>query len=136
PPGGLAWRAVPRARVARWPPPPIYAGAYSYGRRRVDPKRTAAAGGKVRMRYVPMAEWEVLQRDRFPAYISWERYLANQRRLAENRSWPEAPGVPRAGAALLPDLLVCGACGRRMHAAYRSQSKPHYEEPSHKLEGP
>jgi hypothetical protein len=32
------------------------------------------------MRYVPMAEWKVLQRDRFPAYISWERYLANQQR--------------------------------------------------------
>jgi pimeloyl-ACP methyl ester carboxylesterase len=133
--GDLVWRPVSRALLGRMLPHPIYAGAYSYGRRRVDPKRTAAAGGKARMRYVPMAEWKVLQRDRFPAYISWERYLANQRRLAENRSWPEAPGVPRAGAALLPGLLVCRACGRRMLAAYRSKSKPYYECPRRKLEG-
>ena len=106
---------------------PIYAGAYAYGRRQVDPKRTAASGGKVRMRAVSMSEWKVLQRDRFPAYISWERYLANHQRLVSNRSWPEAPGVPRAGVALLPGLLVCGACGRRMHAGYRSKAKPYYE---------
>jgi hypothetical protein len=133
--GDLVWRPVSRALLGRMLHHPIYAGAYSYGRRRVDPKRTAAAGGKVRMRYVPMAEWKVLQRDRFPAYISWERYLANQQRLAENRSWPEAPGVPRAGAALLPGLLVCGACGRRMHAAYRSKARPYYECMRRKLEG-
>jgi len=114
---------------------PIYAGAYSYGRRRVDPKRTAANGGKVRMQYVPMSEWKVLQRDRLPAYITWERYLANQQRLLANRSWPDAPGVPRVGAALLPGLLVCGACGRRMHAGYRTQAKPYYECMRRKLEG-
>src|SRR5262249_31299609 len=56
-------------------------------------------------------------------------------RLTENRSWPEAPGVPRAGAALLPGLLVCGACGRRLHAAYRSRAKPYYECMRRKLEG-
>jgi len=46
---------------------PIYAGAYSYGRRRVDRKRTAASGGKLKMREVPMSEWMVLERDRLPA---------------------------------------------------------------------
>src|SRR6266852_1014385 len=133
--GELVWRPVSRALLGRMLHHPIYVGAYSYGRRRVDPKRTAASGGKVRMQYVPMAEWKVLKRDRFPAYITWERYLANQQRLLENRSWPEAPGVPRAGAALLPGLLVCGACGRRMHPGYRSKAKPYYEGMRRKLEG-
>jgi DNA invertase Pin-like site-specific DNA recombinase len=133
--GELVWRPVSRALLGRMLHHPIYAGAYSYGRRRVDAKRTAANGGKVRMQYVPMAEWKVLKRDRFPAYITWERYLANQQRLLENRSWPDAPGVPRAGAALLPGLLVCGACGRRMHAGYRSKAKPYYECMRRKLEG-
>ena len=133
--GELVWRPVSRALLGRMLHHPIYAGAYSYGRRRVDPKRTAASGGKVRMQYVPMAEWKVLQRDRFPAYITWERYLANQQRLLENRSWPDAPGVPRVGAALLPGLLVCGACGRRMHAGYRTKAKPYYECMRRKLEG-
>jgi len=133
--GELVWRHVSRALLGRILHHPIYAGAYAYGRRQVDAKRTAANGGKVRMRAVPMSEWKVLQRDRFPAYISWERYLANQQRLGSNRSWPEAPGVPRAGAALLPGLLVCGACGRRMHAGYRSKAKPYYECMRRKLEG-
>src|SRR5215471_1880504 len=133
--GELVWRPVSRALLGRILHHPIYAGAYAYGRRQVDPKRTAASGGKVRMRAVPMAEWKVLQRDRFPAYLSWERYLANQQRLVSNRSWPEAPGVPRAGIALLPGLLVCGACGRRMHAGYRSKAKPYYECMRRKLEG-
>jgi DNA invertase Pin-like site-specific DNA recombinase len=133
--GELVWRPLSRALLGRMLHHPIYAGAYSYGRRRVDRKRTAASGGKVRMEYVPMAEWKVLQRDRFPAYITWERYLANQQQLLANRSWPEAPGVPRAGAALLPGLLVCGACGRRMHAGYRTKAKPYYECMRRKLEG-
>jgi DNA invertase Pin-like site-specific DNA recombinase len=133
--GELVWRPVSRSLLGRMLHHPIYAGAYSYGRRRVDPRRTAASGGKVRMRYVPMAEWRVLKRDRFPAYIPWETYLANQQRLLENRSWPEAPGVPRAGAALLAGLLVCGACGRRMHAGYRTKARPYYECMRRKLEG-
>jgi DNA invertase Pin-like site-specific DNA recombinase len=133
--GELVWRPVSRALLGRMLHHPIYAGAYSYGRRRVDPKRTAASGGKVRMQQVPMTEWKVLKRDRFPAYITWERYLANQQRLLENRSWPDALGVPRAGAALLPGLLVCGACGRRMHAGYRTKAKPYYECMRRKLEG-
>jgi DNA invertase Pin-like site-specific DNA recombinase len=133
--GELVWRPVSRSLLGRMLHHPIYAGAYSYGRRRVDPRRTAASGGKVRMRYVPMAEWKALKRDCLPAYITWETYLANQQRLLENRSWPEAPGVPRAGAALLAGLLVCGACGRRMHAGYRARARPYYECMRHKLEG-
>jgi hypothetical protein len=133
--GELVWRPISRALLGRMLHHPIYAGAYSYGRRRVDPKRTAANGGKVRMQYVPMSEWKVLKRDRLPAYITWERYLANQQRLLENRSWPDAPGVPRAGAALLPGVLVCGACGRRLHAGYRTKAQPYYECMRRKLEG-
>lgn len=133
--GELVWQPISRALLGRMLHHPIYAGAYAYGRRCVDPKRTAASGGKVRMRYVPVGEWKVLLRDRLPAYITWECYLANQQRLLDNRSWPEAPGVPRAGAALLPGLLVCGACGRRMHAGYRTRAKPYYECMRRKLEG-
>jgi DNA invertase Pin-like site-specific DNA recombinase len=133
--GELVWRPVSRSLLGQILHHPIYAGAYAYGRRRVDPRRTAASGGKVRMRQVPMAEWRVLKRDRFPAYIPWETYLANQQRLLENRSWPEAAGVPRAGLALLPGLLVCGTCGRRMHAAYRTKARPYYECMRRKLEG-
>lgn len=133
--GELEWRPLTRALLGRILHHPMYAGAYSYGRRRVDRKRTAANAGKVRMRAVPMSEWKVLKRDRFPAYITWETYLANQQRLEQNRSWPKSVGAPRSGLALLPGLLICGACGRRMHAGYRSKAKPYYECMRKKLEG-
>jgi DNA invertase Pin-like site-specific DNA recombinase len=133
--GQLEWTSPTRSRLARMLHHPIYAGAYSYGRRRTDPKRTAAAGGKVRLREAPMEEWMVLKRDRFPAYITWERYLANQRRLEQNRSRSDTTGAPRKGEALLTGLLACGACGRRMHAGYRSKSKPYYVCMRKKLEG-
>jgi DNA invertase Pin-like site-specific DNA recombinase len=133
--GELEWKSPTRSRLARMLHHPIYAGAYSYGRRRTDPKRTAAAGGRIRLRSAPMEEWIVLKPDRFPAYITWERYLANQRRLEQNRSRSNATGMPRNGEALLPGLLVCGACGRRMHASYRSKSKPYYVCMRKKLEG-
>src|SRR5262249_12323836 len=72
--GEVEWRRLTPALLGRMLHHPIYAGTYAYGRRRVDRKRTAAAGGKVCMRAVPMAEWQVVKRDRFPAYITWERY--------------------------------------------------------------
>jgi len=65
--GELVWRPLSRALLGRMLHHPIYTGAYAYGRRCVDPKRTAASGGKVRRRYVPMAEWKVRQFDCFPA---------------------------------------------------------------------
>jgi DNA invertase Pin-like site-specific DNA recombinase len=133
--GELEWRPPSRAMLARMLHHPIYAGAYSYGRRRVDHRRTAEGAGKVRMRSTPMAEWLVLQRDRLPAYITWERYLANQRRLEQNRYRPGTPGAPRAGVALLAGVLICGNCGRRMHAGYRTKARPYYECKARKLEG-
>ena len=63
-----------------------------------------------------MSEWKVLLKDRLPAYIGWEQYLANLRRLEQNRSLANTPGTPRGGVALLTGLVVCGTCGHRMHA--------------------
>jgi hypothetical protein len=60
----------------------------------------------------------VLIRDHLPAYITWERFCANQERLAANRASHEAVGAPRQGSALLSGLLRCGRCGRRMQVHY------------------
>ena len=64
--------------------------------------------------------------DKVPAYITWERYLANQERLAANRCLPTAVGVPRGGPSLLSGLVYCGRCGRRMQVAYHAKGAPVY----------
>jgi DNA invertase Pin-like site-specific DNA recombinase len=133
--GQLEWRRPTRCTLARMLHHPIYAGAYSYGRRRVDHKPTASEGGKAKMREVPMSQWRVLQTDRLPAYITWEDYLANQERLLQNRFQPGSVGAPRAGKALLTGIVVCGACGRRMSASYRSKSTAYYLCTRDRLEG-
>jgi DNA invertase Pin-like site-specific DNA recombinase len=133
--GQLEWHLPTPGMLSRLLHHPIYAGAYSYGRRRVDAKRTAASGGKIKMREVPMAEWMVLQRDRLPAYITWDRYEANLQRLRENSQRRGSLGVPRNGRALLTSLLVCGACGWRMYASYRSKSTAYYGCMRRKNEG-
>src|SRR5262249_4849791 len=60
----------------------------------------------------------ILIRDRVPAYITWERFQANQARLAANRNGADFPGAPRNGAAVLCGLVRCGRCGRRMRVRY------------------
>jgi hypothetical protein len=76
--------------------------------------------------FVPPEEIPVLLRDRLPAYISWDQFLANQERLKQNRSLPEAQGAPKRGAALLQGLAVCGKCGHRMATRYKASIRPSY----------
>lgn len=56
----------------------------------------------------------------YPAYISWEQFLANRERLRQNgyRIAENTRGAPRKGPALLAGLAVCGHCGRRMSVVY------------------
>jgi DNA invertase Pin-like site-specific DNA recombinase len=113
---------------------PIYAGAYAYGRRPVDPKSRYSGqknGGK---RWKPMAEWTVLIQDRVPAYISWEQYLKNQERLRQNQRGEQTRGVPGPGPALLAGLIACGGCGRCLKVAYPHRKGPHYVCVTHLLE--
>ena len=63
-------------------------------------------------------EYLALIPDKVPAYITRERYDANQRRLAENRARIEYKGAPREGPSLLAGLVVCGRCGKRMTVHY------------------
>ena len=133
--GELVWRPVSRALLGRMLHHPIYAGAYSYGRRRVDGKRTAASGGKVRMQLCADVGVEGAPARPFPG-LHHLGALPGQSATAVGE--PLVAGSSRGascGAALLPGVLVCGACGRRMHAGYRTKAKPYYECMRRKLEG-
>jgi len=124
--GELEWVRPTLSILGRILHHPIYTGAYVYGRRAIDRKRTASGGGKRRVRWVPREAWQVLLRDRLPAYITWERYEANEQRLLHNRALPGSPGTAREGAALLTGLVVCGRCGRCLSGCYQTKTQVYY----------
>jgi Recombinase/Recombinase zinc beta ribbon domain len=112
---------------------PMYAGAYVFGRRRRQRRRSGAtAAPEPVLRNLPMSEWQVLLRDRVPAYITWERYEANRQRLQQHRSSPDSLGGVRKGKALLCGLLVCGRCGCRMKVSYKGGPKSYYSCERHR----
>jgi DNA invertase Pin-like site-specific DNA recombinase len=132
--GQLTWRRPVLPTLNQMLHNPTYAGAYAYGRRQEGPKARAAGRHGRGQRWVPMSEWKVLLKDRLPAYIGWEQYLANLRRLEQNRSLAGSPGTPRGGVALLTGLVAC-ACGRRMRTSYPSKSTAYYSCTRHLSEG-
>ena len=94
---------------------PMYAGAYRYGFRPTDARRQVPGhprGG--RGSGLAAEDCLVFLKDRFPAYISWERFEANQARLTANRARIESAGAVRDGSAVLAGVVWCGRCGRRM----------------------
>jgi DNA invertase Pin-like site-specific DNA recombinase len=133
--GNLEWRRPTMLSVRQVVEHPMYAGAYAYGRRPHQRVRTAA-GEQTRVgNWVPMREWKVLKRDCLPAYITWDRYLANQECLRQHRSGPGFKGSPRDGPALLAGIIVCGNCGRRLKTDYRARENSYYRCARHLYEG-
>ena len=124
--GELLWKEPTEAILIEILHNPAYAGAFVYGRRPTDPLRHRPGHRGSGMVRKPMEEWVTIQQGAYPAYISWEQYLQNQARLAENTVEAHAKqaavrgarGAPREGEALLQGLMSCGMCGYRMRVAY------------------
>jgi DNA invertase Pin-like site-specific DNA recombinase len=114
--GELDWRRANRATLSNLLHNPIYAGAYSYGRRPTDPRRRQPGRPSSGRTVAAPEDWEVLLKDRLPAYISWEQYRRNLQQLAANTA--QAGGVARQGVSLLSGRLVCGRCGLMMATQY------------------
>lgn len=127
----------PANRALRWVPcklslminilhNPIYAGAYVFGR---SEERMGLVDGQIRRRYkkrLPQDSWGICLRDRHPAYIEWDEFMANQRKLHENRTNTKMltqRGAAREGHALLQGLALCGRCGHRMSVHYCGSSR-------------
>jgi DNA invertase Pin-like site-specific DNA recombinase len=119
--GQLEWRRPNRPTLQNILHHPIYAGAYSYGRRAVDPRRKIPGRPTTGRTVVPANECAVLLKDRLPAYITWERYEANLAKLAENQARAARLGSPREGPSLLGGILTCGKCGCRMVVGYQGK---------------
>lgn len=120
--GLLLWKKPSEAALYDILRNPAYAGAFVYGRHAPNPDRRP--GQRARVIHRPMEDWTAIHRDVYPAYISWEQFMANQARLSDNASRfaLRLRGAPRQGRALLTGLVVCGRCGRQMRVAYKPET--------------
>ena len=116
--GQLHWHRPHRETLRLLLRRPAYAGAYTWGRHAVDPRRAVPGRrGSGRVEREPQ-ECPVFLRDNHPAYLSWEQYQSNLRRLQHHRTRGPVPGPARTTTALLAGLVVCGQCGCRMQTRY------------------
>jgi len=125
----IEWQ-VPTATVLRkFFEHPIYAGAYVYGRRNTH---TEYVDGQIVKRVgksLPPEEARVFISNHHEAYISWERFQANQVKIAEAKprwSMQQNRGAIRDGLALLAGILRCGHCGRKLYVAYKNNTALYY----------
>ncbi len=129
--GEILWKSASYEMVYGCIRNPAYAGAFAYGQRTVSPRRRQPGRpGTGRLHNRLPDDWIHVQKDIYPAYITWEQYLRNQEWLQQNatryreRTQP-AQGAAREGAGLLQGLVVCGECGYRMIVIYRANG-PRY----------
>src|SRR5262249_4682958 len=100
---------------------PIYAGYYRWGHRACDPRRKVGGRPGTGQTVRPPEERLALREGRCPAYITAERFWANQRRLKANRA-AGMRGV-RRGPSLLGGLLACARCGRHLLVSYTNAGR-------------
>jgi DNA invertase Pin-like site-specific DNA recombinase len=118
---GVVWRLPAYNIVHNILTNPIYAGAYAFGR---TTSRISVVDGRKRVRrgvHRPMGEWDVLIKDHHAAYISWDEFERNLKAIANNATGMSSAltrGAAREGELLLPGLLRCGHCGRKLHVHY------------------
>ena len=118
---GIVWRLPAYNIVHNILTNPIYAGAYAFGRttskvsveqgrKRVQARRASADGRMGRS-----------DQGSSRGYITWEEFERNQGVIANNatgKGSATVKGAVRRGELLLPGLLRCGHCGRKLHVSY------------------
>jgi DNA invertase Pin-like site-specific DNA recombinase len=115
--GDVIWGKLEHSHVLRVLHNPRYAGAFVFGRSRTRKN----IDGECRVEQLPREEWHTFLPESHAAYISWEDYERNLKRLRENAQAfgsDRRNSPPREGPALLQGLIVCGKCGRRMTLRY------------------
>lgn len=111
------WAPPQHSRIVQVLHNPRYAGAFVYGRTRTHHR----PDGGVSVVRVARADWQFVMPGLHEGYIDWERFEANQRRLADNVGafgGERLSGPTREGPALLEGRVLCGLCGERMGVRY------------------
>jgi len=120
--GELTWKKPTVAALLSILKNPAYAGAFVYGRSRT----TRSPSGESSTRRLPMDQWKILVKDKYPAYISWETFEKIQAILVDNYTEYDrnkSRGIPRPGAALLHGILYCGECSHKMVVQYKKATR-------------
>ena len=115
--GDLTWSVPTHSRLLYVLRNPRYAGTFVYGRSRAK----ARANGRIDVKKLPVAEWQFVFPNSHVGYITWDQYLANQQRLAQNATAfgkERSTGPVREGPALLQGRVICGVCGAHMTMQY------------------
>jgi Recombinase len=110
------WSPARVSAILRMLHNPAYAGAYGRGHYGSDPAPTLSSPSRRAPVERAVEQWAVCLPNVYPAYISWETYLANRARVRANRTrWETgSPGMAREGKALLQGIVWGGRCGRQM----------------------
>jgi DNA invertase Pin-like site-specific DNA recombinase len=118
--GDLCWARATISSVAAILKNPAYAGAFVYGRTRMrTPAREGASRAKAPR---PIADWRIVVKDRYPAYIDWATYERIRTVISDNRAEymrTKTRGAPRDGELLLHGIAWCARCGHKMYVRYK-----------------
>jgi hypothetical protein len=123
--GDLEWRRPNRPTLQNLLKNPVYAGAYAYGRKQVDPRKKKPGPPYTGLVVKSSEDWLALIKDHHPAYISWAQYQQNLAQLKANQARANELGHARSGISLLSGLLMCGRCGARMCVQYHQPKSCH-----------
>ena len=115
--GETCWKRPTYATIYRILTNPIYGGAYAYGKtehtlhyENGEPRRGA--------RRKPKEQWLALIPNSHEGYVSWEQHQQIRQAISENARGGEHSGLVQGGVALLPGLLRCRRCGRKLTVLY------------------
>jgi DNA invertase Pin-like site-specific DNA recombinase len=135
--GDLVWRKPTVPAILSILKNPAYAGAFAYGRTRSVPR--PGAPHLRTQKALPIEEWKICIRDKYPAYIDWPTFETIQGMISDNHSEydrNQTRGVPRPGKALLHGIVCCGECGHKMVVQYKNGTRylcnylrQHYQVP-------
>jgi DNA invertase Pin-like site-specific DNA recombinase len=116
----IIWKLPVQTSIVNILKNPIYAGAYAYGRSKTHTRFVDGQPVKTTQKGLAIKQWKVLLPNHHEEYISWDEYLGNQQRLAQNmaKRGLVVKGAPRRGPALLAGLLRCQRCGGKLHVRY------------------
>lgn len=120
----VVWRLPRQGTIRTFLTNPLFAGAYIYPRTQTVTRIVDGRPVKIKGLVTPPEQYQVLIRDLFPSYITWDEFERNQKLIASNAAMKGnmTPGPVRRGEALLVGLVRCQRCSRRMHVRYRSST--------------